>query len=444
VEVILDVFDLKEGHDKYAFMEKMVTDSTVTHVLVFSDKSYAEKADARAAGVGTESQIISREVYERVDQAKFIPIVCERADNDEPFLPAFLKGRIWIDFSSPEAANANWERLLRVLYGRPLLEKPPLGKPPAYLAEQPTGRASPAFTRFNALRQVIVEDRKGRAAYRQSFLTALLEHADGLRVRKQPNLDKLGAEVLETYEALRPSRNLFIDWVALECSYAPAVDFASNLQEAFERLLELKARPAELNSYNDAWFEAHSLFAYEIFLYTVAALLNVRAYSILHDLFHTRYLKPLVDRTSSEPLTRFDAFLAFSQTLQAVLAPPGRRLHSPAAALLERNADRPEIPFRSVIEADLVAFLMGLVLPDTRWIPQTLYYAGYGQGFPFFLRATQKRHFTHLSAITDVPTGEALRAAARKGLERLNPAGWSNFPSNAWTLMNMDQLDTLP
>src|ERR1700676_816899 len=77
VDVVLDVYELKEGHDKYAFMERMVTDKSVTHVLVFCDKVYAEKADARKAGVGTESQIISKEIYEKVDQAKFIPLICE-------------------------------------------------------------------------------------------------------------------------------------------------------------------------------------------------------------------------------------------------------------------------------------------------------------------------------------------------------------------------------
>jgi hypothetical protein len=59
-------------------MERMVTDASVSHVLVISDKQYAQKADARKAGVGTESQIISKEVYEKVDQSKFIPIVCAR------------------------------------------------------------------------------------------------------------------------------------------------------------------------------------------------------------------------------------------------------------------------------------------------------------------------------------------------------------------------------
>jgi len=132
VEVVLDIYDLKEGHDKYAFMERMVTDSTVTHVLVMCDRQYAEKANARKAGVGTESQIISSEVYEKVEQSKFIPIVCEFSEGGEPTLPAFMKSRMWINFATPESENENWEQLVRLLYGKPQHQKPNKGRAPSY------------------------------------------------------------------------------------------------------------------------------------------------------------------------------------------------------------------------------------------------------------------------------------------------------------------------
>ena len=128
IDVVLDIYDLKEGQDKYAFMERMVTDPHVTQVLVVCDKAYSEKADAKKAGVGTESQIISREVYEKVEQSKFIPLACEISDRGEPYLPTFFKSRIYIDFSSLAAENDNWERLVRLLYGKPLYQKPQLGK----------------------------------------------------------------------------------------------------------------------------------------------------------------------------------------------------------------------------------------------------------------------------------------------------------------------------
>jgi hypothetical protein len=43
IDVILDIYDLKEGHDKYHFMERAVNDATVTHVLMICDKSTRKK-----------------------------------------------------------------------------------------------------------------------------------------------------------------------------------------------------------------------------------------------------------------------------------------------------------------------------------------------------------------------------------------------------------------
>lgn len=43
VDVVLDKWDLKEGQDKYAFMERCVNDSEITKVLIICDKAYAQK-----------------------------------------------------------------------------------------------------------------------------------------------------------------------------------------------------------------------------------------------------------------------------------------------------------------------------------------------------------------------------------------------------------------
>src|SRR5690242_2334494 len=97
VDVVLDLWELREGQDKYAFMERMATDSTISRVLAICDKQYAEKADARKKGVGTESQIMSKEIYDKVDQKKFVAIVTEYFDDGEPCLPTFFKTRKFID-----------------------------------------------------------------------------------------------------------------------------------------------------------------------------------------------------------------------------------------------------------------------------------------------------------------------------------------------------------
>jgi len=135
VNIILDKWELKEGHDIYAFMEKMVVDKEVTKVLIICDHSYKAKADQKSGGVGIESGIISQEIYEKVDQEKFIPIVKEYDDNGKAFLPVFLQNRLFIDFSSNESFDKEYERLLRNIFNKPMIEKPALGKPPSFLTE---------------------------------------------------------------------------------------------------------------------------------------------------------------------------------------------------------------------------------------------------------------------------------------------------------------------
>lgn len=444
IDVVFDIFDLKEGQDKYAFMERMVTDPSVTHVLMMCDQKYAEKADARKAGVGTESQIISKEVYEKVDQAEFIPIVCEKDENGNPFLPTYLKSRIWIDFSTPEAANSNWERLVRLLYGKPLHEKPKLGKPPVYITTDIATPTTHIQAKFNALKQAILQGKSGLSSYRRDFLDTCIEYADQLRIRDRPKVDSLGEKVLEDAKKLTAVRNHIIDWVLLESETTQVKEFAEILINFLERLRELKSRPPEINAWNDAWYEAHSVFVYETFLYIIAALLKNQSYEVLHEVLTTHFLIPSIDRRGGRPFEKFDAFNGSSEALQSVLAPAGQKLYSPAAEFIKRHADRADLPFRFVVEAELLVLMMAFLTPDSTWYPQTLYYAAYEGAFPFFLKATQHRYFAKLAIITGIEDVDKLRVAVQEGFERWRKwFGNMYFRRNFLTMMNIEKLDTL-
>jgi len=118
VNVTIDYKELKPGQDKFYFMEQMVRDETIHKVLIACNRDYAEKADGRRGGVGDETTVITSEMYGKALQERFIPMVFERdASNDgEPFLPTYLKTRMYIDFSD-NRADAGYEELLRVVGG---------------------------------------------------------------------------------------------------------------------------------------------------------------------------------------------------------------------------------------------------------------------------------------------------------------------------------------
>jgi SEFIR domain-containing protein len=135
VDVRLDKWDLKEGHDAIAFMESMVTDDAIKKVIVVLDRVYAEKADGRQGGVGTETQIMTPHIYKQVDQNKFVGVISERDADGKPFLPTFYQSRLYIDLSQADTYAENFEQLIRWIFDKPAYPKPKLGKPPAFLEE---------------------------------------------------------------------------------------------------------------------------------------------------------------------------------------------------------------------------------------------------------------------------------------------------------------------
>lgn len=133
IDVVLDKWDLSEGNDTYAFMEKCVNDSTITNVLMLLDPVYAQKANAHKGGVGTETQIISAKVYKEVNQDKFIPIVMKKDDDGNICKPTYLESRLHFDLTNEEDYDDTFQRLVKKLYGIDTYIKPDLGNEPDWV-----------------------------------------------------------------------------------------------------------------------------------------------------------------------------------------------------------------------------------------------------------------------------------------------------------------------
>lgn len=219
VDVVLDIWDLAAGQDKNVYMEKMIADPSVTHVLAFIDKRYTEKANARKDGVGTESQIISQRLYSSTDQTKFIPVFCEKDESGKLSAPFFFESRIGFDFSTPNAENDNWEPLIRFLFGKPEFTKPALGPMPAFLDEKNAPVVLPTNRAFARFKEVCNKSLSGPKVAAAEYVDLLLAHLDEFRVRELP-----GRKVLEVYDEtvqaqlnkLLPLRNQAVEWMDMQ------------------------------------------------------------------------------------------------------------------------------------------------------------------------------------------------------------------------------------
>lgn len=185
------------------------------------------------------------------------------------------------------------------------------------------------------------------------------------------------------------------------------------------------------------------MFVYETFLYVVAALLKTNSFEDLRNIFTSRYL---VTQPHREPqFESFGIFEGYAESLHEVLDPPGQRLNSPAAELIKRQAQRTDLPFQDLLQAELLALLMAFVTPDVFWFPQTLHYVGHGVSFPFFIRSAQRKYFKNLAVVTGFDSADELRAAVQEGRNRLDTQRWSTFrwDRSFASPMNLDKLDTV-
>lgn len=447
VDVVIDIYDLQEGNDKNAFMEKMVIDTSITNVLVMCDKAYSEKADHKKNGVGTESQIISQQVYTKVDQSKFIPIVCEYDEQSEPCLPIFMSSLIWIDLSTPEKENHNWERLVRLLHGKPADIKPKLGKSPSYLESGQYEPVSEPHAKFNSLKQALMQGRSGINYYRRDFIDSVVLYLDGMRIRIQPeNNDtiSLGKKIISDIAAMKPVRDYICEWLALESEFTEHQVLSSELLKFFERILALTYVPSGVNSWSSNWYDAQKIFAFEMFLYTIATFIKLEKFQLIRDVLSARFLSIDNNLAPERRLVSISAFLTESETLQAGFE-ESSRYYSPVAELIKRNADRNDFNFNDLMQADLLILFYAFCNEGIYWYPNTLHYAGFNYKPELFIRATQHSYFQKLAFLVGGKSIQDIKDKINAGADRLYSSNYrsSMIGSGFSSMMNSDYLDSI-
>ena len=156
---------------------------------------------------------------------------------------------------------------------------------------------------------------------------------------------------------------------ALEMSAGNRDELPPTLTVVLERLLEMKARPAEVTRWSDDWFGAQSVFVYETFLYVVATLIRKQGFHVVRSVFETHYMLPETER-HGESFGRFDRFQGHSSPLSTeLIAPNGQRYLSAEAELFKRQATRTDISFKSLMEAELLVIMAAMVGEGLRWYP---------------------------------------------------------------------------
>ena len=119
-QVVIDRRETHSSDDLNAFMERIITDKEIEKVLIICDKHYKEAANSRTGGVGQEVRMIATDIVD--NPRKYIAILYELDENKKHYVPAFLAGRKYVDFS--KNYNEGYNNLLSELIGDDL--RPPV------------------------------------------------------------------------------------------------------------------------------------------------------------------------------------------------------------------------------------------------------------------------------------------------------------------------------
>lgn len=440
IEVLLDKWQLRDGHDSIKFMESMVTNEDVHKVLILADKVYVERANARVGGVGTETQILTPDLYGGQNPDKFVLVVCERDEQGKPYVPTYYRGRIHIDMSREEVYATGHEQLVRWVFDKPLHVRPEIGPRPAFLEEHfqidlGTGAAG------RRCLDAIVHGRPTALGSFIAYLDLFIENMRRFRIeRSSENI--FDDQFMQSIDDFLPFKNEALGIFKAVAQYSHTGDYGGALHRFFEHLLEYTARPEGTTQYRDEDWDNFKFFAHELFTSSIAIFLRFERFEFVSLLTTRQYVLPKSVRESrNEPVGGFDALnrhLVLFDVRKRRLNSNRISLH--ADKLIERTAGSVIEP-HELCQADFVLYVKCEIL-GMRWYPQTWIYIGEHSGtLEIFARACSTEYFRRvMTQIFNIADKDQLVAVANKGI-RFN-AGWSSL--NPGNLMGIERLATSP
>ncbi len=407
IHIILDDWDLKEGQDKYHFMEQMVNDETVDKVLLVCNKEYAQKANKKQGGVGVESLIISDEIYSQVEQTKFIPIVMQY-ESDKPCLPTFVKTRIYIDLSNEEVYEENYEKLIRNIYDKPISKRPAIGKMPIHLEDE-NPIFIPTAHKVNQIKSSLLNGNKNSILiikdYLQIFIESLLMFKLDI-TKDEINHNNFIEKVELSIEQLQPLKLDFIEFLNVVCKYSTE-DYGEELLDFFENLLQFyednEIRLESGNSLDNLIYDNYRFFNYDLFISFVSVMVKLEKFKTLNLIYRSSFIVTRKYNKKAEAVNFVD-FKKYNYTLNEF---KNQKINpkrvSVSADLVKKYSTI--VKFEENKSSDILSYYMSLIHPSNtgyvqNWFPETSCYNSLY--FDLFPKIISKRYFEKIKDLFNV------------------------------------------
>lgn len=447
VDAILDKWDLKEGHEANAFMEKMVSDPDISKVVIVSDRIYSEKSNKRTGGAGTEAQIISSEIFAKEDQTKFVIAATELDDKGKPYVPTYYTSRIFIDFTDESRFAGSFEQLLRWIADKPIHKKPELGNLPKYISEP----EDVVVLATSAAKRRAMDGLTNSKAFAYPATKEYFELFGGEleKFRLAPDVSPESDEFIENFQSFSPYRDEFIEVVRTISNYTDEDKYIELIHALFEQFQTYFHPPKGVNSYKETDFDNFKFFAHELFLHTGATFISEDRYHAFNHIVETPYYLPARADRGVDPMGNFSEFRHYLKSLAFRNQQLKLNRISLSADMLHDRSSASGIEFSNLMQVDFILFLRGELtdLGDYQnWFPETLVYLGYGhRTFEIFERSRSSRFFERIRPLL----GNATKDDLDKLIEgyRADPQSlprWEGSRISPAKLMGIQNLCSMP
>lgn len=424
IEVKLDKWDLKPGDDKYAFMESMVQDKTIDRVLIICDKGYKEKADNRDGGVGTETQIITPQIYEKVSENnRFIPVIVETGEKFDSYMPIYLKGKIGIDMSNSDVFEDGYDKLLRLIAEAPLYRKPAKGQLPSYIFEN----EKPHFKTSNLVKQLkhFILTKPEHANYIISdFIEEFKLSLNMFQIDNSEFKEPYDEQIYNNIKDMELLRNDYIEFFSTICKARLnfEMDVIVNLFEDIYSYTEFSGS----GTYNRLQFDHFKFFITELFLYTSTILIKNNMFKELNILLSTKYFVKL--NNESKNGIDFTSFMFYYESLDVYRKQRLNlnRLSITADLLVERSVINNKSYKEELLETDLLLYYISLIKFNgdfSCWFPTTYIYLDYQQ-VNLLRKLVSKRYFEKIKVLFNVNTEDEMKLVIENSKNHVR--GYSN------------------
>lgn len=407
IDVKLDRWDLKPGHDALAFMESMVTDKTIKKVLMVCDREYVERADNRQGGVGIESQIISPNVYAKTDQEKFAAVVLELDADGRPRVPAFMSSRIYFDMTTADAKKENYQEIVRWAFDKPFHIRPAVGKPPQFLDESYQSRITlpaPALIRSS-------EAPARGADNATAILDTVARESDKLilDLAKEPDQPEEVYKAILNTVSLRES--VYTALKDLLRSEGPKI--IDKAHGFFEGLVRNWDFAPENRTFSRLDNDLLHYFFHDCFVGFVALAIEESQFDLIAEFLSVPFFRPNHDGRTGQTSSYAD----FRPALDS-LEHRNRNLKlnriSLHADMLSETHEHSVVPFSNFLEADFVLYLRGLIDEKLHWYPISALWLGYSHGsVRLFARARSTRYYERIRPLFFGKSADDFRAALK-------------------------------